>query len=545
MSWCAWAARVALVGASVTTLFLFTRLLEPREDVSFYALEGGEVIALKSLQNGKYLEVHHGDGKVYATASDSHGYAAQWRVLVLDAATVEVLAKSAQAVDYHSQRFTGRKMSSGSGCACSGFSNDHGFGRFCHPWETDDQEAWCYVNSSCASDSARGSFGKRYEACSLPNAYTDSGHFGPDEQLNESSLFDQYGRPTGVGELRLMPASGCNCSGYQNSHGFGASCKGWEFEGQNPWCYVEPSCKGQNLGGGGGSSNGSFGQPYDDCYEAWPGQTFGNTEYTESVLNTDSVGRLLPSPSPPPPPRSGSSSALPGDQASGFQPLQPLAPRSGCACSGYKNAHGFGATCGGWEYAGQTPWCYVAPECHAAKGGGGANHPGSFGQPYEDCEEASDGSNAAGGVNAAGDAAKLRRRARARRRLLAPARLTQMLASASSERLLVLINRESRAFLQVQPPPHKDALQLTARADALSIRAVFSSFERTHMLLSFATNSLLNLCDETGGGVCTGARRAPGAPLKLLRQPRHTARWALEVVPPYYSQPRAPAAAGA
>ena len=210
-----WAARVALVGASVVTLFLFTRMLEPREDVSFYALEGGEVIALKSLQNGKYLEVHHRDGKVYATASDSHAYAAQWRVLVLDAATVEVLAKSAQAVDYHSQRFTGRKMSSGSGCACSGFSNDHGFGRFCHPWETDDQEPWCYVNSSCRSTSARGSFGKRYEACSLPNAYTDSGHFGPDEQLNESSLFDQYGRPAGAGELKLMPASGCNCSGFQ------------------------------------------------------------------------------------------------------------------------------------------------------------------------------------------------------------------------------------------------------------------------------------------------------------------------------------------
>ena len=51
-------------------------------------------------------------------------------------------------------------------------------------------------------------------------------------------------------------------------------------------------------------------------------------------------------------------------------------------------------------------------------------------------------------------------------------------------------------------------------------------------------------CDETSGAVCTGVRGAPGAPLKLLRRPRHTARWALEVVPPYYSQPRAPAAAG-
>ena len=502
-----WTARVALVGASVVTLFLFTRMLEPREDVSFYALEGGEVIALKSLQNGKYLEVHHGDGKVYATASDSHSYAAQWRVLVLDGATVEVLAKSAQAVDYHSQRFTGRKMSSGSGCACSGFSNDHGFGRFCHPWETDDQEPWCYVNSSCPSTSARGSFGKRYEACSLPNAYTDSGHFGPDEQLNESSLFDQYGRPTGAAELKLMPASGCNCSGFQNRHGFGGSCKGWEFEGQNPWCYVEPSCKGQDAGGG-GFSNGSFGQPYEDCYEVWPGQTPDSWPGQTS----DSPGRTLPSPPPPPPPRSGSSSALAAAEAAAVQPVRPLAPRSGCACSGYKNAHGFGASCAGWEYAGQvspspspnpnpnpnsdpnpnpnlnpdqTPWCYVAPACHAAKGGGGAHPAGSFGQPYEECEESAEaaarghaaGEQAAGGVGAAGGGGKLRRRARARRRLLAPARLTQMLASTSSERLLVLINRESRAFMQVQPPPHKDALQLTARADALSIRAVCPSLQ--------------------------------------------------------------------
>ena len=50
-------------------------------------------------------------------------------MLVLDAATVEVLAKSAQSVDYHSQRFTGRKMSSGSGCACSGCRNREEFVR--------------------------------------------------------------------------------------------------------------------------------------------------------------------------------------------------------------------------------------------------------------------------------------------------------------------------------------------------------------------------------------------------------------------------------
>ena len=134
-----------------------------------------------------------------------------------------------------------------------------------------------------------------------------------------------------------MPASGCNCSGYQNSHGFGASCKGWEFEGQNPWCYVEPACKGD-----GGGSNGSFGQPYEDCYESWPGQSF-----PQAFPPTDN---LAPSPSPPPPPPPDSSVLRTA------QPSQLLQPRSGCACSGYKNAHGFGAACQGWDQGWGQGW---------------------------------------------------------------------------------------------------------------------------------------------------------------------------------------------
>ena len=59
---------------------------------------------------------------------------------------------------------------------------------------------------------------------------------------------------------------------------------------------------------------------------------------------------------------------------------------------------------------------------------------------------------------------------------------------------------------------------------------VFSSYERTHLLLSLATNSLLNVCEASIGEACTGARVRRGDALKLLRQPRRTARWKLELV---------------
>ena len=64
---------------------------------------------------------------------------------------------------------------------------------------------------------------------------------------------------------------------------------------------------------------------------------------------------------------------------------------------------------------------------------------------------------------------------------------------------------------------------------AWQVRTIFSSFEHTRLLLSLATNSLLNVCDEQTGEVCTGARSG-GEAARLLRMPRRTARWAVERV---------------
>ena len=55
----------------------------------------------------------------------------------------------------------------------------------------------------------------------------------------------------------------------------------------------------------------------------------------------------------------------------------------GCQCTGYKNAHGFGAYCKAWEASSQVPWCYVSTSCEAR----GARS-GSFGERFIDCVRA-------------------------------------------------------------------------------------------------------------------------------------------------------------
>ena len=89
----------------------------------------------------------------------------------------------------------------------------------------------------------------------------------------------------------------------------------------------------------------------------------------------------------------------------------------------------------------------------------------------------------------------------------------------SLELTLILTRTLTRA-----PDPNPDPNPNAA------IRSVFSSLERTKLILSLATNSLLNVCDAESGEVCMGIRQEAGETLKLLRVPRRTARWAVEVL---------------
>ena len=54
--------------------------------------------------------------------------------------------------------------------------------------------------------------------------------------------------------------------------------------------------------------------------------------------------------------------------------------RSGCKCSGFSNAHGFGAYCAAWEEDFQPPWCYVDDDCVAV------SSKGSFGLKSQRCD---------------------------------------------------------------------------------------------------------------------------------------------------------------
>ncbi len=399
-----------LATAAVATIIV--RYAFSTSPVDIYALGNGEVIAIRSLSSGRYLSLDPASGRVYANAETPAQSTARWRVLALDMHTAGALARSAQSIDARSERFTGRRMRTVSGCVCSGYSNAHGYGRFCHPWEDPAQESWCYVSQNCTSASAHGSFGKPYEPCDAPVA----------GGLGDPPAGADAGGADPAREVKLMPASGCNCSGKSNSHGYGASCRSWEYDGQPPWCYVEPSCKGAEADMWSRVQRGSFGMPYEDCIEretrpaeAWPSASAG----------------------------------------------------------------------------------LDAPPAAA---------PSELGREF------------------------------GRRLQQAPPRLAKMLASKpEAERYIALISLHSHGFMAVEPPPHREALRLTARSDELSVRAIFSSFEQTHLVLSLATNSLLNLVDAQSGEVCAGARAraaegAEAGPLKLLRQARRTARWAFELV---------------
>ena len=402
----------------------------------FYSLQGGEVITIRSLATNKYLTVSPSSGRVLASAESAERAASRWRVLVLDKDTVAALLQSARSIDSHSERFTGRKMATASGCRCSGFSNAHGLGRFCHSWEDPMQESWCYVGDNCSSATSSGSFGRRFESCEPKE------DFGMDDEYmrQQQQMFEGAQPPASV----LVPASGCNCSGFSSKLGFGGSCKGWEYEGQAPWCYVSSACREGAAAHAAGvaasrwarTDSGSYGHPFEECVWRTP---------DEQLADSGAVVRRLSVEEP---------TKLSVEQPTKLSVEEPTSD---------------------------------APAEEAAAG-------------------------------------------RPPRRRLGPGRLSSLLASSPElERYVVLLSMHSHSFLHVHAPPHKEALMLTAKSDELSMRSIFSSFEHTRLILSLATNSLVNVCDEDSGEVCTGTRRG-GEQAKLLRMPRRTARWAVERV---------------
>ncbi|EOD15497.1 hypothetical protein EMIHUDRAFT_447551 [Emiliania huxleyi CCMP1516] len=159
--------------------------------------------------NGLYLAVGE-DGLVRAgSRSPTAQQAARFRLLPVSQSSAHELQRLSAA---HELRSTATKRRTRSGCECSGFSSDYGFGRYCHEWESSFEDPWCYVDDACAGGrSKRGSFGRRHET---------------------------------------------------NEHGYGAHCAAWEKqhdEWQTPWCYVDAACPS--------GRSGSFGRKHADCVQ--------------------------------------------------------------------------------------------------------------------------------------------------------------------------------------------------------------------------------------------------------------------------------------
>ena len=217
-----------------------------------------------------------------------------------------------------------------------GFQDEHGYGSYCHPWESEHHHPWCYVDDGCEG-ARRGVKMRKHQACS-----SQTGFLGPQGWI---------------------APPGCACSGHESVHGFGAECRGWEFAGQTPWCYTDS----------------------DSCATASGTAGSFESKHVECVRNVPPPPPMPPSspppmPSPPPPPS---------------PPPAPWAENRGgwggpsdCLCSGYNSSLGFGAHCAGWEFEGQTPWCYVASTCPAVAS------TGSFGQAFFTCTKKPSGLSA-------------------------------------------------------------------------------------------------------------------------------------------------------
>lgn len=197
---------------------------------------GGQVSVVSiRAASGKYLEVHPEDGVIRATAT-SPGPATRFRVHVLSTATVSALKLAAAAMAPWSD--ASGSLHTLSGCACSGFSNEHGFGRYCHPWEDSMQAPWCYVGAECKGGTL-GSFSRRHDDCAL------LGTSSPDWNASSAASTEYSGDPSAdypmesqaadgqaqpMMQPRYVAPRGCPCSGVRSALGYGGRCKGWALQ---------------------------------------------------------------------------------------------------------------------------------------------------------------------------------------------------------------------------------------------------------------------------------------------------------------------------
>ncbi len=183
-------------GVACMVLLVFAVRVVREETVThLFQPKDGEVVAIKSMQNGKYFEVSPTDGRLYASASKPVNKTALFRVMLLSKPMVDMLADAMRTTNV--AKWSRRKMSTKSGCKCSGFSNDHGFGSHCYSWEFASQAPWCYVGDDCKGDGLKGSFGRKFEECTSSYEFDDYSYPYPEYNAQDYNYTDP-GAPLGL-----------------------------------------------------------------------------------------------------------------------------------------------------------------------------------------------------------------------------------------------------------------------------------------------------------------------------------------------------------
>lgn len=214
-----------------------------------------------------------GSGLFYASNMSSP---ARFRIVDVSQPMVLELYEQAQLQDRAAMqlRLGGIKVTTRSNCTCTGFSNEHGYGRYCYPWEDQYQDPWCYVPETCGrrrteDTGRRGSFGRKFEPCTQAPP-PPSPPMPPPPPLPPSLPFASP-PPNNIAPPGFVWAApdGCSCSGFSNRHGFGRQCRAWEShlpgaEQQVPWCYVREGCAVATR------TRGSFGKLYAECVATPP-----------------------------------------------------------------------------------------------------------------------------------------------------------------------------------------------------------------------------------------------------------------------------------
>ena len=273
-----------------------------------------KAVFLRHEETGLHLSFSPADGLFYAS---NHSKPARFRLVDISSAMVVSLYEQAQATDQAAMRLGlgGIKVTTRSGCTCSGFSNEHGFGRYCHSWENPEQDAWCYVHDTCGRVNAtgnpslfapglaglargtlqaslhskRGSFGRKFEPCTPasppPSPPPPPWPPNPPNLPGASPPPPHHVAPPGA--VWVAPA-GCKCTGFSNKHGYGASCRAWEShlpggETQLPWCYVNDACTASGVV----RKRGNFGKVHSECTLHLPGSAAAKGAGKALAVNLD------------------------------------------------------------------------------------------------------------------------------------------------------------------------------------------------------------------------------------------------------------------